>query len=163
MFALCLCACVPGSYPPPPQYESSCGADLPMLELGFPNPYVQVLGGVLDTGEQGSLWTAAHPRFSFQLNRTRDLGLYLRFTVHERTFASTGPVTLTIRINGDVLDRPRFSSPGLREYLHPVPARLLELRNPVEVAIDVDPCWVGEGKQLLGIVLFKIGFEDHRQ
>jgi len=162
LVALCSCACAPGSYPPPLQYEPSHGQDPPVLELGFSNPYVKILGGMIDNPDaKGPRWTRAHPRFSFQLNRTDGLDFYMHFGVHDKTFAGTGPVTLTIRINGEVIDRPRFETPGVREYAHPVAERLLQLRNPVEVAIDVDPVWVTEDKEALGIVLFAIGFAEH--
>ncbi len=133
-----------------------------MLEVGLPNPHVKILGDVIDNPDvKGSRWTRAHPCFSFELHGTGSLDFYMRFGVHDKTFARTGPVTLTIRVNGEVIDRPRFETPGVREYSHPVPERLLELRNPVEVAIDVDPVWVAEDRETLGIILFAIGFAEH--
>ena len=133
-----------------------------MLELGFPNPHARILGGVLDpAGQKGWQWTDAHPRFSFELSRTDGLDFYMHFGLHDKTFSRTGPVTLTIRVNGEVIGRPRFETAGIRDYAHPVAARVLQLRNPVEVAIDVDPAWVAEDRAVLGIVLFTIGFAEH--
>ena len=164
VLALLLCACVPGPVPPPLQYQPLSGPDPPMLELGSSNPDVRILGDVMEApGARGALWTHAHPRLSFQLNRTHDLDFHMRFGVHTKTFADTGPVTLTIRLNGEVIDRPRIETPGVRDYTHPAPERVLQLHNPVEVAIDVAPGWVAEDKEVLGILLFMIGFEEHRQ
>ena len=160
--SIVLASCAPDPYPPPPQYEQSRGPAPPVLELGFPNPHAKILADVVqDPGIKGWQWTYAHPRFSFQLDRTDNLDFYLHFGLHDKAFVATGPVTLTIRINGDVIDRPQFDSPGLREYTHPVPERVLRLQNPVHVAIDVDPPWLTEDKEMLGIVLVAIGFAEH--
>ena len=118
-----------------------------------------VLGG---GGFTGRHWTNGHPSFSFPLTGTVDLDFWMRFAIHDVTFAKTGPVTLTIRINGQVIDRPRYDSPGEREYSHPVPSALLKAKNPVVVEIDVDPVWIAPLDHAeLGIVLVSIGFEEH--
>jgi hypothetical protein len=122
-----------------------------------------VLEDVVDEPEaNGRRWTGPHPAFSFMLTSSDDLDFHMSFSVHSRTFADTGPVTLSIHVNGELIDRPRFDTAGEREYSHPVTSRLLQKQNPVIVRIDVDPPWVApeEGKKL-GILLFAIGFQAH--
>jgi hypothetical protein len=132
--------------------------------MGYPGLRGSIIRGVLEAGGLGLRWTDQHPAFSFMPDHTKDLDLYMNFGVHERTFADTGPVTLSIIINGELIDRPRFDSAGMREYSHLVPSRVLQLKYPVEVQIDVDPPWIAAGdQQKLGIVLVAIGFEEHSQ
>jgi hypothetical protein len=133
-----------------------------MLIMGHRNGHAAILRDVMgDAGVKGWRWTHQHPAFSFKLGSAENLDFYLRFAVNGTTFADTGPVTLTIHINGEVLDRPRFDTPGEREYSHPVPARWLEAKNPAIVEIDVDPVWIApRDKVPLGIVLIAIGFEE---
>ena len=163
VIVLCLaataCTGVP-EYPPPEQYTGTPGFQPAMLQMGRRNGGVQVLRDILDSPGLRR-WTFAHPAFSFRLSSLEDLDFRMRFVVHETTFATTGPVTLTIHINGEIIDRPRFDTSGEREYRHAVPARLLALKNPVVVEIDVDPVWVSPADHAkLGIVLVSIGFEE---
>jgi hypothetical protein len=83
------------------------------------------------------------------------------FSIPERTFRDTGPVTLTLRINGALFDRHRVDSPGEHNYTKPVPASLVRVNQENQVAIDPDPVWVSKadgGK--LGFILSRAGFRD---
>jgi hypothetical protein len=168
MIAICMCSCrVPDSYPPPPQYNAAPSRDVLVLRMGFPfpNPRARALDDIIEEPEaKGRRWTGAHPAFSFMLNNAADLDFYMSFAVHGRTFAATGPVTLSVHVNGELIDRPRFDTAGDRKYSHPVPSLLLQKQNPVIVRIDVDPTWAApDGGTKLGIVLFAIGFEAHAE
>ncbi|MBZ5608026.1 MAG: hypothetical protein LAP38_07210 [Acidobacteriia bacterium] len=161
-FGLGSCDRGPEAYPPPEQYQPLHGPDLPVLVAGVSNPDAWVLGDVhQETGAPGRRWTSAHPRFAFRLDRTEDLDLTIRLEVHSITFAHTGPVTVTIRVNGQTIDQLRFDSPDGREYSHPIPSALLQAQSPVVVAMDVDPVWVANDKQVFGIGLYYIGFREH--
>ena len=156
------CARVPDFYSPPPQYPGARRYEPPLLLPGRLHQTTGILQDVVDDSEAtGKSWTNQHPTFSFLLRRTEDLDFYMRFIVHDDTFRDTGPVTLTVNVNGETIDRPRFDTPGEREYSHPVPPRLLQKRNPVIVRIDVDPVWIAPGdKTKLGILLMAIGFGE---
>ena len=134
-----------------------------ILSMGFSNPRARVLADVIEGAKTSDArWTGQHPEFSFALARTTDLDLYIRFAVHSRTFADTGPVTLSIYVNGDRIDQARFDTSGEKKYSHTVPSSLLERKNPAVVRIEVDPAWSPpDYGPKLGILLFDIGFEDH--
>ena len=53
------------------------------------------------------------------------------FSLPERTFRETGPVTLTFTLNGKLLDRARFEQAGQLHYSHDVPPALLR-KNAVK-------------------------------
>ena len=158
---LVLCSCgSSGSYPPPAQFAAAAPPDPPLLWVGYPSRGARILGEVLvDAASKGSAWTTQHPAFAFTLEKAEDLDLFVRFSVHSDTFLHTGPVTLTVRVNDELIDRPRFDSPGEREYSHLVTAQVLQRQNPAVVRLDVDPVWTAADGVKLGILLFAVGFE----
>ncbi len=159
---LCSCDRRPESYPPPEQYRPPGGPEPPVLVMGFPNPDAWVLADIHEqNGEPGRRWTGAHPRFAFRLNRTGNLDLAMRLEIHSIPFAHTGPVTITIRVNGQTIDQVRYDSVGVRDYLHPIPAALLQSQTPVTVSLDVAPAWIAEDNVVFGIGLYYIGFREH--
>ena len=155
------CASRPASYPPPPQYPGGRHSDLDMLlQVGRPNWQRAVVRDMPRDSQIGG-WTGAHPAFQFTLSSVENLDFYLSFAVNERTFRDTGPVTLTVRINGEVIDKPKFDAANEYEYSHPVPSALLRARSPVIAEVDVDPPWIAPEKSVLGVVLFSAGFVEH--
>src|SRR5260370_21790690 len=154
----CSCARIPDSCSPPQQYHWPQEHNPPLLTLGYRSAHARILQDVDNQpGAKGPVWTYQHPAFSFALKRTENLDFYMRFSVHSRTFADTGPVTLSIFVNGKMIDHPRIDAPGEREYSYPVPSILLQMKNPVIVQIDVDPVWPSDGTKL-GILLWAMGF-----
>src|SRR5262249_52501974 len=106
-------------------------------------------------------WTNRNPTFSFAVDPVDDLRFKMRFAVHETTFATTGPVTLTIRINGQQIARNRYTTPGEADFSQRVPPTLVNPRSPVLVELEVDPVWIAPvDHNPLGIVLIRIGFEE---
>ena len=83
------------------------------------------------------------------------------FSLPERTFRETGPVTLTIRMNGALFVRQRFDHAGAQHYLRAVPPELLRPNAENRVSIDPDPVWVSKADGgRLGFILSRAGFTD---
>lgn len=163
------CARSPDSYPTPAQYVMPPGPEppappvrrrQPVLAMAEPDVNAHILQDVIEEPDgQDWRWTRQHPKFSLSLKNAGNLNFYMRFAIVQETWRDTGPVTLTIRVNDQILDRPRFEKPGDFEYRRPAPADMLAARNPVVIAVDVDPPWTAPGGGKLGIYLHSIGFE----
>ena len=70
-------------------------------------------------------------------------------------------VTLTVTLNGKLLDRTRFEQPGPLHYSHDVPQALLRKNAVNLVAIDPHPVWVSKADGgRLGFILSRAGFTD---
>jgi hypothetical protein len=83
------------------------------------------------------------------------------FTIPPQTFRDTGPVTLTLRVNGTVLDRYRCDGPGEQHYSHDVPHHLLHANAFNQVAIDPEPVWISKTDgERLGFILSRAGFTE---
>jgi hypothetical protein len=73
----------------------------------------------------------------------------------------TGPVTLTITVNSQLLDRLRCEQPGEQHYAHDVPPGMLRANAINLVGIDPDPVWVSKADGgRLGFILSRAGFTE---
>ena len=164
--ALVLAGCVniPDSYAPPiqrsPQYGPEGNPLGHFVSMAGPNPDDFIVRDILP-GDQGSAWrwTAKRPELRFQLAFTEDLRFVMDFSVPAATFPQRGPVTISVFINGKLLDKVRCEKPGEMHFDKPVPAAWLRANAPTLVAMEIDKVWVApaDGAQL-GFILSRAGF-----
>jgi len=159
------CSSLPDSFPPPPQRAALIVP--PAAGLGYfvdmrdPNSSAYVVQGIAERTEVPWRWAYEHPVLRFQVPDAGRLKFTLDFSLPERTFRETGPVTLTFTMNGRLFDRARFDTPGQLHYSHPVAAEFLNRRGENLVAIDPQPVWVSKadgGK--LGFIISRAGFAE---
>ena len=158
--ALSSCAHAPGFYPAPSQYvPSRPAAAATLLDMDDPGVGRYILQDVRDLQPGANFrLTGRNPRFKFALAGVRNQNFYLRFGIHPDMLRDTGPVTVTVRINGQELERLRVDTDAARDYTHPVPPALLGSGDPVIVELDVNPAWVSPWHETIGMLLISIGF-----
>jgi len=119
-----------------------------------------VLAGVDGAGSgEERKWTDDQPRFQFRVSTLAACDLYLRYSVPEVTFRQTGPVRVTIQVNGKIFDSFVRSAPGDGEYRHPADGIIAEPFEPLIVALRIDPPYVAKDDNAkLGFQLEQIGF-----
>jgi hypothetical protein len=106
-------------------------------------------------------WAYSHPVLRFFVPAVPRLKFTMDFSLPERTFRDTGPVTLTLRINGALFHRQRFDQPGPLHYSREVPPGLLRLNAENQIAIDPEPVWVSKADGgRLGFILSRAGFTE---
>ena len=164
--ALLLVGCVniPDSYAPPiqrnPQYSPESHSVSHFVSMGGLNPEDFIVRDILP-GDPGSTWrwTGKRPELRFQLSFTNDLRFLMDFVVPEITFAQRGPVTVSVFVNGKLLDKVRCDKPGEVNFNKPVPADWLRADAPTLVAAEIDKVWVApaDGAKL-GFILSRAGF-----
>jgi hypothetical protein len=162
---LAACNRLPESFPPPAQrvalFVPKAGALGHFVSMSDPNADAYLVQGVADHGPGTWRWVFDHPVLRFALPEVARVNFAMDFAIPERTMRETGPVTLTIRINGAVLDRPVWDKPGELHYAHAVPPELLRLNAINLVAIDPDPVWVSKADGgRLGFILSRAGFTE---
>lgn len=170
LFALCLlligCSSTADTYPPPiqrqlppPPEKKPIGR---FVNMGDPNVEEYLVGGLQDQTEgSGWRWTHEAPELRFLLDRTEGLKFAMFFGFPEYNFKQTGPVTLSFFINGRLLDKVRYDTPGDRQYEKRVPAAWLKKGEFTIVRIQADPPWVAPvDKVKLGFVLHRAGFVE---
>jgi len=151
-------------YPPPEQRPSlSLPSSLPFgyfVAMSDPNADAYIVGGFRSQSEGPWRWTHEHPVLQFYLPRVPRLRLLMDVTFPDQTFAQSGPVELTIRLNGKEFDRVRYTKPGSQEYTKDTPWEWLHPDGVNTVAIEPDKTAPGPDGERLGFVLTRAGFVE---
>jgi hypothetical protein len=159
------CKRLPESYPPPeqrhPQEGNIGGRASMMLEMNDPNAglhFVQDISPKLEGGYWR--WTGKRPTVKMLLVKTQGLKFSTDFTVYEGCLKQTGPVTITFTIDGRVLEKQTYTTPGYKHIEKPVDPAWLQTANPTVIGAEIDKVYLdpSDGAKL-GFILTKIGFE----
>jgi hypothetical protein len=162
--ALLLSSCVPtpDHYPVPAQHRLPSDASADLLsefvrssQADADTYYLKDVGTL-----EGSTWrwTREKPELRFHIGSNKGRIFRLDLGIHDLTFRETGPVTLAIRINGQLLDRPAFASSGDRTYQRAVPDSMLHPNAENRVEIEVLNPWKAPDGVRLGFILHAMGF-----
>jgi hypothetical protein len=159
------CSSLPESFPPPEQRTPTPAAQAGpfgyFLNMSDPNAGAYLVQGFEGSGPGTWRWAYEHPVLRFLVPDVAGLKFTMDFSLPERTFRETGPVTLTFTLNGKLLDRARFEQAGQLHYSHDVPPALLRKNAVNLVAIDPYPVWVSKADGgRLGFILSRAGFTD---
>jgi hypothetical protein len=158
------CANIPDSYPPPAQRKSLAAADPspvgPFVEMGDLNAaaYIvrDVTGGVAADSWR---WTGKRPELRFFLEHVDGVKFKADFSVADATLKDTGPVTISVFINGALLDSIHCPTAGERHFEKPVPAKLLHAGSLNLAVMEIDKVWVSKlDGAALGFILTRAGF-----
>ena len=152
-------------YPPPEQRRP---LTLPpptpfghFVSMDDPNAPAYLVKDFAETGAGTWRWAYGHPVLRFFVPAAPRLRFAMDFSLPDRTFRETGPVTFTFHINGELLDRYRCTAPGEQHYSHSVPPAMVHPDAVNLVAIDPDPVWVSKADGgRLGFILSRAGFTE---
>jgi hypothetical protein len=103
-------------------------------------------------------WTGKRPTIKVRLRTTENQKLVADFTIADVTFAKTGPVTVTVFVNGQRLDELRITRPGGQHFEKPVPAAMLKAHEENLIALEIDKTFDDnpDGRKL-GFILQALG------
>jgi len=170
--ALLLClvctlpACVkyPEPYRPPVQrqpmeYEQPerLSHYIAMSELSAPRHFVSDV--VPELHDDNWRWTMQRPTFKFQLPTTLGLSLAVDYTVPDLTFKRTGPVKITVYVEGHKLDDIVVNKDKKETWKKEVPSEWLTTERPVVVRLEIDKMWTSDHNEMRrGFIITGIGF-----
>lgn len=157
------CSRTPDIYQPPIQRKPLTGPDAHLGQfVNMSDPMVDafIVRDISKTTEGGSWrWAYRHPELRFYVRGADKLKFLTDVRVPDHTFRDTGPITLSILINGHELDKIRFEQPGDRHFEKPVPASFMQARAENFVSFETDKQWVSkEDGAVLSFVLTRAGF-----
>jgi hypothetical protein len=164
--ALASCAREPDAYPPPLQ-RSIAGfvpgrpPDDPFLDMTDRDGDVHMVSGIMLGPAQGKGWRWAyeHVELQYLLDKAEGWKFTMDLALPEPNFKQTGPLTITLKINGQVLAATRYAAPGDYHFERPVPAEWLLTSGFNCVTLDTNPPWVApDDGARLGFLLFRAGF-----
>ena len=128
--------------------------------MSDPNADAYIAGGFREQSEGTWRWAHEKPVLQFYVPRAPRLRLLIDLTFPEQTFAQTGPVEVTIRLNDRELDRVRYTKPGEEEFVKEAPAEWLRWDAVNTVALLPDKTATGPGGERLSFVLARAGFVE---
>jgi hypothetical protein len=104
-------------------------------------------------------WTHQRPELRFWLTSTKKQKFKMIFAIADATMEQTGPITLSIFVNKNLLDTLHFTHPGEQPFEKPVPSSWLRKDAFTTVAVEVDKPYIaaGDGARL-GFILRRAGF-----
>jgi hypothetical protein len=161
---LSACANIPDSYAPPVQRKPLTGADPSpvgrFVHLAEADADSYIVRDVTGAAEAGSWrWTRKRPELRFFLDSIEGLDFQADFSVADATFKDTGPVTISVFINGNLLDQVHYAEPGEKHFSKPVPEKFLHPKALNFAAIEIDKVWVAKSDGArLGFILMRAGF-----
>jgi len=104
-------------------------------------------------------WTLKEPTLKFWLDDVEEQRFQSEFSFARETLAQTGPVRLSIAVNGHLLDTVHIGEEGARQYSKRVPSAWLKRKAENTVVMKVDKLWVSEADGgTRGFILVSAGF-----
>ncbi len=158
------CVRAPESYPPPMQRPALPDAEAApaqmLVSMDAPNAesfFVRDISPALEGGAWR--WTNQRPELRFLLRSTANLKAVVEFHVVPATFEKTGPVSVSVFVNGARVGRIDCPKPGPYLFKQPVPSKLLKDNDYNYLAAEIDKVYVSElDGARLGFTLYKAGF-----
>jgi len=158
------CTNIPDTYAPPVQRRPMTGPEpspvTHFVTMKDPQAEAHIVSGVSRHLEAGAWrWTEPRAELVFRLSEVQHLRFVMEFAVPEMTFAQRGPVTITITVNGRLLDKPGYQRGGEFRFEKAVPAEWLRTDMHNYVTLEIDKPWVApQDGARLGFILKSAGF-----
>ena len=131
-----------------------------MIEMSDPDAPSHFVKDIYTSSEPVQwYWTRQQPTLKILAVQADGLKLLVDLSIWEVAFKKTGPVELSFFVNGRLLDKVRYDSPGIKHFEKPIPRGWLATDVESTVSINIDKLWVSpEDGAKFGFILSKIGF-----
>jgi hypothetical protein len=119
-----------------------------------------IVRDVSEAVEGGSWrWTGKRPELRFYLDSIDKLTFKAEFAIAEVTIKDTGPVTISVLINGNLLDIVHCPKSGEQYFEKPVPPKFLHANAVNTAALEIDKVWIAlDDGAKMGFILSRAGF-----
>jgi len=96
---------------------------------------------------------------SVHIDATDNVKMSADFAIWDDGFKQTGPLEFSYFVNGRLLDKVKYATPGYKHFEKAVPAGWLAADAESTISVDVDKLYVSpqDGKKF-GFILTRIGF-----
>jgi len=128
--------------------------------MSDPDADAYIVKDVSQAAEAGSWrWTRKRPELRFFLEATENLNFKADFSIAEATLRETGPVTISVLINGNLPDTLHCADAGEKHIDKPVPEKFLRAKALNFAALEIDKVWISKTDgAVLGFILTRAGF-----
>jgi hypothetical protein len=159
---LCSCDRLPETYPPPEQRQPQALTPDPaamMVEMNDPDAAQHIVKDIYQPFGSPWRWTAKQPTVKVLVYATDNVKLSADFAIWDDGFKQTGPLELSYFVNGRLLDKVKYATPGYKHFEKAVPADWLVADAESAISVDVDKLYVApQDGAKFGVILTRIGF-----
>ncbi len=129
---------------------------------GSPGVNSHLLSGIMEDSEAGhQRWTFERPAYVFHVKGRRNLKVRFHVRVHPITYAATGPVQLTVWVNGKRLPEEALNAPEDRIFERNVPPEWIREDGVTLVETTQNKYYIApEDGQKLGYLFIACGFVE---
>jgi hypothetical protein len=156
------CDRLPETYAPPEQRHPLLGGSPPsesmLVEMGDPEADLRIVRDIYGASNPSWRWTGQNPAIRMLLFRTENVKFLADFAIWDQGFKTTGPVEITYLVNNQVLEKIRYTTPGVKHYEKAIPPDWLSVDSETTLALSVDKVYVKDGMKY-GVILVRLGLK----
>jgi hypothetical protein len=163
---LCLAACdrLPTTYPPPEQRQPVAGfnpgPDAMMVSMEDSDADPVIVKDIYPGTGIPWRWTKQEPTVRVLVFSTESVKFSADFAIWDDSFKTTGPLEISFLVNGKLLDKIRYTTPGSKHFEKPVPADWLAGNTEATVALSVDKLYIApRSGDEYGVILSRLGLK----
>ncbi len=136
---------------------SSLRALVRMSDVDASRHFVRDIDATLQSGAWR--WTGKRPELKLFLESTENIRVLVEYAVAGDTFRETGPVNVTLYVNGKRVAGRRCEADGRYQFQEMVAPGLLRAKAENTIALEVDKIWTSpvDGAKM-GLILLSAGF-----
>jgi hypothetical protein len=158
------CDRLPETYAPPEQRHAveslNPGPESMLVEMGDTDADLHIAKDIYGASNPSWRWTGQNPTVRMLLLRTDHLKFVADFALWDDGFKTTGPVEIAYLVNGKVLEKVRYPTPGVKHFEKAVPADWLFVDSETTLAMSLDKVYVApQNGMKFGVILVRLGFK----
>jgi hypothetical protein len=162
---LAACDRFPESFAPPEQRQPTerfhPSPETTMVEMNAPDANLHIAKDIYPLATPSWRWSAQNPTVQMLVLATENLKFVADFAIWEDSFKITGPVEISYLVNDKLLDKVRYTTPGVKHFEKPVPPEWLSVESDTALALFVDKLYVAPADgQKYGVILVRMGMKE---
>lgn len=157
------CDRLPESYPPPEQRQPAAaigGTDAMMVSMDNPDVDRLIVKDIYGGMGFSWRWSKQEPTVRVPVLSAENIKFSADFALWADAFKITGPLEISFLVNGKLLDKVRYTTPGDKHFLKLVPADWLDGNSEATVAMSVDKLFIApQDGAKFGVILARLGLK----
>ena len=134
--------------------------DVMMVSMGSSNADPFIVKDIYGGSGIPWRWTNKEPTVRVGVLSTDPLKFSADFALWQDAFKITGPLTISFLVNGKLLDKIRYTTPGDKHFEKTVPEDWLVGSNEATVGLSIDKLYTAptDGAKF-GVILVRLGLK----
>ncbi len=137
------------------------GPDAMMVSMANPDADPQIVKDIYPGSNIPWRWTKQEPTVKVLVLSNENIKFSAEFAIWDEGFKSTGPLEISFLVNGKMLDKVRYTTPGSKHFEKSVPADWIPVNSVATLALSVDKLYIAPAdKAQFGVILTRMGLKS---